>query len=327
MKTYEFLLKKTLKWKKRGLVLAAHGVSETPIDSFLDNVHMTKDNFIIVLDLLERLNFEFVDYSKMRSFVLGLSKPKKHWVHITLDDGYKNNLDVALSLLKNRNIPFTVFVSTFHIENQIPAPSFYTRFLYRLKKPLSEIFLKNFESYDEFEKYFLQETTLPEFDNLIKKMTDMMSEKDLKAFRSYKNAQFLSVQNLKDLSEQVGVTIASHSHHHVTFHALQSERDQIIEIQTSFEKLKQWNIPYVNSFCFPNGDYSQTTLDVLNALHVELAFASFPGIVNVNTLPLEIPRFWFGIYKKMLVIFTFVCLGRKFINLYVKYKGLGPKSM
>ncbi|MFN3216435.1 MAG: polysaccharide deacetylase family protein [Acidimicrobiales bacterium] len=41
---------------------------------------------------------------------------------VTFDDGYRDNLDVALPLLAERGIPATIFVTTSYIDGTAPAP-------------------------------------------------------------------------------------------------------------------------------------------------------------------------------------------------------------
>lgn len=42
----------------------------------------------------------------------------RHWVAVTLDDGYRDNLTVALPLFRKLHIPFCVYVTTGFIDNQ-----------------------------------------------------------------------------------------------------------------------------------------------------------------------------------------------------------------
>lgn len=44
----------------------------------------------------------------------------KKWVCITFDDGYRDNYTLAYPMLKRLNVPFTVYVTTGFIDNQLP---------------------------------------------------------------------------------------------------------------------------------------------------------------------------------------------------------------
>ena len=44
-------------------------------------------------------------------------------VVVTFDDGYKNNNNIVLPILSTMDIPFSVFVSTNHIENDFIFPT------------------------------------------------------------------------------------------------------------------------------------------------------------------------------------------------------------
>ena len=44
----------------------------------------------------------------------------KKWVCVTFDDGYRDNYTLAYPLLKRLDVPFTVYVTTGFIDNQMP---------------------------------------------------------------------------------------------------------------------------------------------------------------------------------------------------------------
>lgn len=44
----------------------------------------------------------------------------KKWVCLTFDDGYRDNYTLAYPMLKRLNVPFTVYVTTGFIDNQLP---------------------------------------------------------------------------------------------------------------------------------------------------------------------------------------------------------------
>lgn len=60
----------------------------------------------------QRQGFHFVSLDEMNL--------AKHWISITLDDGYRDNLTFALPLFRHLGIPFTVYVSTGFIDNLSP---------------------------------------------------------------------------------------------------------------------------------------------------------------------------------------------------------------
>lgn len=54
------------------------------------------------------------------SFTPLLRRNKRRFVCITFDDGYQDNYTLAYPMLKRLNVPFTVYVTTGFIDNQLP---------------------------------------------------------------------------------------------------------------------------------------------------------------------------------------------------------------
>ena len=58
----------------------------------------------------QQLGFHFVGLDEIDS--------SRHWVCITLDDGYRDNFTNAYPIFKRLNVPFAVFVTTGFVDNQ-----------------------------------------------------------------------------------------------------------------------------------------------------------------------------------------------------------------
>ncbi|MDR9828632.1 polysaccharide deacetylase family protein [Vibrio sp. FNV 38] len=70
------------------------------------------DDFVAQLDEFERQGFEIVDLqSALAAIEAGESDGKKK-LALTFDDGFKSVCDTAYPILKQRKLPFTVFVTT-----------------------------------------------------------------------------------------------------------------------------------------------------------------------------------------------------------------------
>ena len=65
-------------------------------------------SFISIDELPSIFNFQFAIFNSHR------------WVCITFDDGYRDNYTIAYPLLKRLGVPFTVYVTTGFIDNQLP---------------------------------------------------------------------------------------------------------------------------------------------------------------------------------------------------------------
>jgi peptidoglycan/xylan/chitin deacetylase (PgdA/CDA1 family) len=104
------------RWRSRNVltVLAYHRIGAEPDHAFRydsELISSTPDEFLRELQFLRR-NF---DVLSMREFVDGLAQPKTLPLRpalITFDDGYRDNYDVALPVLRGAGLPATFFVAT-----------------------------------------------------------------------------------------------------------------------------------------------------------------------------------------------------------------------
>lgn len=88
-------------------VLLYHHVSaKTP-----KSTSVTTEQFQQHLELIEELGLEVVPLTTITDAIKQNKEVSNSWVAITFDDGYRNVYDNAYPLLKQKNMPFTVFVN------------------------------------------------------------------------------------------------------------------------------------------------------------------------------------------------------------------------
>ena len=68
------------------------------------------NNFIEHLDLIKKNKFKFINANNFENALLNQKKEKK--ILLTIDDGFKSFYENAWPILKNRKIPFILFVNT-----------------------------------------------------------------------------------------------------------------------------------------------------------------------------------------------------------------------
>lgn len=68
----------------------------------------------------QRKGWRFVSLDEMAMRGLKTVPHNNHWICITFDDGYRDNYTLAYPLLKRLGVPFTVYVTTGFIDNQLP---------------------------------------------------------------------------------------------------------------------------------------------------------------------------------------------------------------
>lgn len=99
-----------------GAILFYHRVA----DNVPNDWSISNRNFLKHLDWVKQ-HFEFVSLEETISSQK-LGTRERPTIHITFDDGYADNMLVALPELIRRGIPTTYFVTTQFVEEQIPFP-------------------------------------------------------------------------------------------------------------------------------------------------------------------------------------------------------------
>ncbi|MCE5336072.1 MAG: polysaccharide deacetylase family protein [Desulfobacteraceae bacterium] len=103
----------------KGFVLFGHGV-DSPIDGLQAvNVHaqLPLEEFLRVISLLKALEYRFASLQEVERYAQDISKAPRHWVHLSFDDGYRNNLIVA-RYLEESGIPWSLFITTDLVEQK-----------------------------------------------------------------------------------------------------------------------------------------------------------------------------------------------------------------
>ena len=104
--------------------------------------------------------------------------------------------------------------------------------------------------------------------------------------------KILSWKELQEM-QATGMEIASHSLNHSSLSDLSIE-EQMAEIHKSKELLDRYLGQNTKYFCYPNGSYTQDTLQLLRDKGFVLAVTIDPGWVKPGDDPLTLRRIWMG---------------------------------
>lgn len=102
----------------------------------------------------------------------------------------------------------------------------------------------------------------------------------------------LSWQELQEMKAS-GMEVSSHSYNHRDLDGL-SAQIQTEEINKSKEIFDQMLNQDTRYFCYPNGSYNQTTLNLLQEKGIVLAVTTQPGWAKPGDNPLTLRRIWMG---------------------------------
>jgi len=233
------------------MALYFHGIFKDKSEIDLNHVDpqqgFTLDNYRTVIEHYLRANYQFITPDDL---LQGLDASGKYLM-LTFDDGYYNNHQI-LPLLHEYQIPASFFITTGPVEQN---KCFWWDVLYRERKKkggaTANIYqeglsLKNYTN-DRIEKILIKEFGKDCF----KPLSDL--------------DRLFTANELRDFSRDKYVFIGNHTKDHgiLTNYSSDEVRKQIEGAQESLEKIIGKK---VSSIAYPNGNYSETILDIVKEL-------------------------------------------------------------
>lgn len=224
-------------------------------------------------------------------------------VCITFDDGYRDNFTNALPILKELDIPATIFVTTGNINT---SEEFWWDELERLLLDWQRSYEKTFSLRDDFFSCQWPTETLYDRENLYDTLHWLMYDKITVAKRKdwiaqlrkwsqagntgRKENQAMQTSELEINSPLL--TIGAHTVNHPSLKSLtvQEQRNEISQSITDLEALLKQKITV---FSYPFGtknDYDTTTIDICREKNIVKAAANFSGLWTAQCDNYQIPR-------------------------------------
>lgn len=315
-KTFFFILRTWFRFFPKGFVYFGHGISNTRHDSFIERIHLPKDQLEDLLGFWKKLGFEFVSMNELENLADKGFKCKKPWIHITLDDGYRNNLTEALPIFEKYQVPFTVFVSTDQVRTGRRFDTFIIRtaILYarqEIKLPFIKDTLPRDANRKERIRYVklvskvYKRLSYEESRLFVDAAYGILDKKDWdELFDFYENDRPLSVEELKELSQSKLVCIGSHGVNHLIHNKKHLNSYCINDVVDSRVWLEETLDKTVDAFAFPNGGIGDFSDDCIkNCVNSDycMVFTTLKYPITIDTFRFKIPRhFLSGDYYGML---------------------------
>lgn len=246
-----------------------HGVSDEMIqDSMIQANQMCFEEFKKQIDFLQK---EYVIIS-IEEFAKRLENESfiGNEVVITFDDGYRNNLTIVGPYLKEKNIPFTVFVCPELSSNELRVPTYYIRlaiFGSNMKNLRVNSIGRSFSINNDKQKKLVHDELISIIkscprEDVLKIVDDILKlfSKDemISLNNKFATEALLSDKEIVELAQNYPCTIASHSLDHTILHSNQKEEDVLFQLGTSREKVKEL-VGFCDFFAFPNGNISSVS--------------------------------------------------------------------
>jgi len=294
-------------WSKigrHGLVLFGHGFTCHKTDNFIEHLHQDFNWFQQTITMFETLDFQFISMTDLLNLAENKFAGQQNWLHLTFDDGYQSLYTLVYPYLKAKKIPFSLFVSTHHIEThtryytyRIRCAILHTRRDIKLPGFFLPVQNASRETRIRFcRQVIAQFKMMNKADalNLIEAIDALLSAAEWADYNHrYSNDEPLTLSQLQALAADGLAHIGAHNHHHLILNQNVAGNDVLDEMQTSKLWLQKNLGVERPTYCYPNGkktDFSPTTHHVCQQLGYQLAFTLIRGRVSAATNRYEIPR-------------------------------------
>ena len=295
----ENLLKRQSKGPR---VLFYHGVEKEINNKFVQSLHIPFKDFEKQILFLKN-QYEIISIDDIYNSINDGYNLNNRQVSITFDDGYKNNLEVIFPFLDSLKIPFSVFISSKHIQTGDRFPTFMLRAgLSENKNSILE--LKSLgkkyslNSKEDFAKSHIEIARIMKknsqqvVDGIVQDIYESLPEEQWhNIFGKYHSDKPMDWDDVISLHKS-GVIIGSHCHDHFISNKNQKEAD--IKHQLTFSKnLIEEKCGSCDYFCFPNGGVedisAQAYLEAKN--NFKLCFSTIAGELNKESDKYYLPRY------------------------------------
>jgi peptidoglycan/xylan/chitin deacetylase (PgdA/CDA1 family) len=277
-----------------------HGVEHETLDPRLQQNHHETADFIAIARTL-KADFDVLPLAALDDV---LKRPERHSRALFLmsDDGYANTLGIAAGVLEELRLPWTLFVSTHHIDTGARNPVFLAR-LFAFEAPAGRYDLPNLprplilgEARDATADrlvWQLRALDMVSAQQAVDAMMAQFAPDTVKALLArFASETFLTWGQVRDLKGR-GVEIGAHAHRHWPMNAFQSPamlRQQAAEprarIQAEVGRCRYFSYPFGNT-----GDISRDAWHAVRDAGYDYAFTTLSAALDSASNPFLLPRF------------------------------------
>jgi peptidoglycan/xylan/chitin deacetylase (PgdA/CDA1 family) len=255
---------------------------------------VTPDTFTMHLRELKR-HFDLMDLSEwLHLRATGQPLPRRACT-ITFDDGWHDNYEYALPIIKATATPVTLFAVVEKIGTDFQFwPNIISALLssnaltaMRQQPLLANALSQVAPTADPGNREYMAAVikTLKQFSD-----TEIFAALDAINWRQQLSFELprglMTWDELHSMSNSGLVTIGSHTCNHKRLNAQLSDAEIAHEIVTSKMLLQQHVPTAADIFCFPNGDYNSAALDAVTQTY-SAAVTTRRGIVNATNTPVH----------------------------------------
>jgi peptidoglycan/xylan/chitin deacetylase (PgdA/CDA1 family) len=229
-----------------------------------------KNEFEFCIRWLKKKGFRFLSPLDIEKVKKGEAPFPTGAVCLTVDDGWRSNVRNVVEVANRYEVPVTIFVATTPAEEG----AYWWSYVQQARK----------RGLIKFSKKELKK--MPE-----EKRLGILQELKKKV---YPGRDAMTIDEVISVADSPYVTIGSHTQTHPILINCQ-DKQVFEELKTSRQKLESWTGKEVAYFAYPNGDFGQREIQMLNTLDYKLAFCSEPRYLTPELLKdhYTLPRFGF----------------------------------
>jgi len=298
---HSFIQKKLNHVNTGSRILFYHGIESEIINPRIQPIHLRFESFQKQIKYLEQ-NFHIISIDELYNRIKNNYKIDSRSIVITFDDGYKNNLEIVMPFLNSKKIPFSVFISTNHIDSGKRFPTYILRVAF-FENPNSIIEIPFLKKTYDISSQILQNYGYQEVSRLIKTFPQEKADKIIEDIQNSLHLNYWQEMNDKYYSDQPmnwadvdelnknNITIGSHCHDHSILHGNQMKSDVINQLKTSKEIIEN-RYGSCQFFCYPNGLFKDISYDAYSEVkrQFSLGLTTAMGVVLKTTNKSLIPR-------------------------------------
>lgn len=277
-------------------VLMYHRILPTSDERFHQEepgMRVTPESFEMQLQELKR-HFELVNLSDwVQAKEAGRPLPKRACA-VTFDDGWRDNYEYAFPLLEKHQVPATLFAVAEKIGTDFQFwPNIIAALLLNGAGPrLAEDSVLNLAGTSQ---------TRPDAETIAQCIKQLKARTDADIFQALESLQWrmllskpmlpalMNWDQLREMQASGLVEVGSHTCSHRRLTDALAHDELSFEIGKSKQILEQNLDQPVQLFCFPNGDYSQSALDLVHNLYLA-AVTTQKGINSAKAYRHELAR-------------------------------------
>jgi peptidoglycan/xylan/chitin deacetylase (PgdA/CDA1 family) len=287
-----------------GHIFMLHRVLPEPLRrqyTFNRDLAITPKHLEEIILYLKSKNYYFVSLDEIHDILINGKTIKQKFICLTLDDGYRDNIEFGLPIFNKHNIPFTIYVT-----NSFPNATAHLWWYWLEDK------INKGQSFTFGDSIYACNTDAEKQNiyNVLREKIKNMSYAQRKIvvndfFRFSEDEVKHQVQNialswgeLRQLSSEPLATIGAHTVNHLSLANLTFEEasNEIIDSKHELEKILQQNI---NHFAYPYGGLDDATnreWKIAEQAQFKTAVMNHPGNLfkTNNSKMMHMPRYPLG---------------------------------